>query len=197
MIVSKNSSQARKNNALLDAARGKASCEYIEHLITNIGADINAQDNTGQTVLMKAIKSNRYITVIKTLLKHGADANVASRNVTPLMYSVLKNKQQLAETLISSKVEVNTSSKGISPLIYSLMKKEDTIATMLIQNGANVNAKYRDKTALMIAAKYTDNPEIIKLLVANGADTKARDRSGKMALDFAKRNNNREIISSL
>jgi ankyrin repeat protein len=196
MIVSKNSSQARKNNALLDAAGGKASCEYIEHLIANVGADINAQDNNGQTVLMKAIKSNRYIAVIKTLLKHGANANAASRNVTPLMYSVLKNKQQLAETLISNKVEVNTICKGISPLIYSLMKKEDSIATMLIRNGADVNAKYRDKTALMIAAKYTDNPEIIKLLIANGADTKARDRSGKTALDFAKRNN-KEIISSL
>lgn len=190
-------SQFRKNKMLLDAVCGKASLEYIEHLINNIGADINAQDNIGQTVLMKAIKSKRYPEVIKKLLKLGADVNTPSCNITPLMYSVLKNKQQLAETLISHKAEVNTACKGISPLIYSLMKKENTIATMLIQNKADVNVKYRDKTALMIAAKYTDNPEIIKLLIAHGADTKARDRSGKMALDFAKCNNNKEIISLL
>jgi len=190
-------SQIRKNKMLFDAVRGKASCEYIEHLITNVGSDVNAQDDKAQTVLMKAIKSNRYPEVIRTLIKRGAHTDTTCRGVTPLMYSVLKNKNTVAEMLLKQGADCNATCRGISPLIYSLLKKENKLAEMLIKAGADVNAKYRDKTALMIAAKYATATKIVGLMIDNGADVKARDRKGRTASDFAQFNRNREITNLL
>lgn len=55
-----------------------------------------------------------------------------------------------------------------------------------IENGAEINARtIIDRTALMIAAEYQDNPEIISALVQAGAEINARDKDGLTALMIA------------
>ena len=68
-----------------------------------------------------------------------------------------------------------------------------------ITQGADINA--RDKhgnTALMLAACYNDNLQIIKLLLDEGADINARDKDSGTALMFAAGSNgNPDIITLL
>jgi ankyrin repeat protein len=68
-----------------------------------------------------------------------------------------------------------------------------------ISNGADVNARNSyDKTPLMYAAMYNQNPEVITALLAAGADIKVRDKYGRSPLMAAARDNqNPEVITIL
>ncbi|MBQ6738048.1 MAG: ankyrin repeat domain-containing protein, partial [Synergistaceae bacterium] len=67
--------------------------------------------------------------------------------------------------------------------------------------GINVNAKADDgQTALMYAARFNKNPEVLRALINVGADMKAKDNLflGKTARDWAVQSNaNPEIIKIL
>lgn len=55
-----------------------------------------------------------------------------------------------------------------------------------ISNGANVNVLDKNGwTALMNAAEYNQNLEVITALLAAGADAKAKDKLGNTAFDYA------------
>jgi ankyrin repeat protein len=52
-----------------------------------------------------------------------------------------------------------------------------------IKNGVDVNAKDDyGRTALMAAARFNENPEVISLLLKKGADINAQDNDGDTAL---------------
>ena len=65
-----------------------------------------------------------------------------------------------------------------------------------LKNGANVNAASdEDTTALMHAALFNQNPEVIKTLIDEGADVNAKSKSGSTALmQVALFNQNPELI---
>ncbi len=55
--------------------------------------------------------------------------------------------------------------------------------------GADVNIRTVEKsTPLMYAARWNQNPEVIKALLKAGADGKARSCAGKTAFDYAEMN---------
>ena len=68
-----------------------------------------------------------------------------------------------------------------------------------LKNGANVNAASdEDTTALMFAALFNQNPEVIKTLIDEGADVNAKNKSGSTALmQVALFNQNPEVIKTL
>ena len=68
-----------------------------------------------------------------------------------------------------------------------------------LKNGANVNAASdNDTTALMHAAIFNQNPEVIKTLIDEGADVNAKSKSGSTALmQVALFNQNPEVIKIL
>lgn len=68
-----------------------------------------------------------------------------------------------------------------------------------LKNGANVNAASdNDTTALMHAAIFNQNPEVIKTLIDEGADVNAKSKSGSTALmQVALFNQNPELIKIL
>jgi ankyrin repeat protein len=52
----------------------------------------------------------------------------------------------------------------------------------------------------MFAARFSANPEVIKILLEKGADAKAKDKNGKKAIDYARENPailNSEVLSQL
>lgn len=58
-----------------------------------------------------------------------------------------------------------------------------------INNGADVNSLNKGgQSPLMVAARNTQNPEVIMTLMKAGADAKAKNRHGKTAFDDAQKN---------
>lgn len=58
-----------------------------------------------------------------------------------------------------------------------------------IKNGVNVNFKDSEgKTALMVAAFFNSEPEVIRVLIEAGADVGIKDEKGYFAINYAREN---------
>ena len=107
----------------------------------------------------------------RTLLDHGADPNVASRNamrVTPLHSAVAAQRLDISEELL--------------------------------RHGADVNVAQADDFTPLHEAAQNGQVAMIELLLAHGADLAARKSDGQTALDVAKAHGQTEaatLLSSL
>jgi ankyrin repeat protein len=102
-------------------------------------ADINTQDNSGQTPLMAALKNNK-VQLVNFLLDNGADAKLVDKlSKTTLMYAIDGENKELIE-LILKRVDINFSNKSRTALMYACDKKSSaSTIQLLLDNGADVN----------------------------------------------------------
>jgi len=152
------------------------SVEALKMLL-NAGAQINATDKNGRTVLMFEKWSYMpSVEVFRILLDAKADPNaVAPDGRTPLMFATY----------------------GAPPEIIEL----------LLQRGAKASVNARDnsgQTALMHAAYYSssdfkpeDQLRIVKALIAAGADVNIKDNSGRTPLAVAQEYSRNEALIEL
>ena len=134
------------------------SPESIETAVKN-GANVNARDTNGTTMLMYAASHNQNPDAISVLLNAGADIKARSSDGSSVLMFAARHTQN-AE-----------------------------VVTTLLKAGADINAQAkRGTTALMLAARYNQTLEVITTLLTAGADTKLINLDGKTALDYAKDN---------
>ncbi len=173
---------------LMIAARinGKEVTELlIEH-----GADVNAFDNDGWSVLMFAIE-NKATKTAELLIQQGANVNATTKSgMTPLMIAARKDEKDIAELLIKNGSNVNAIDKdGWSPLMHTASKNSLKTSELLLKYGADVNAFDNDGwSALMISASE-DTKDIAEMLIRHGAHINVTDNEGRTALMFAAENN--------
>lgn len=76
--------------------------QKIMIMITMQGADINATDDFGYTLLMKAVQFGR-LEIVKLLLQHGAHINVKNQaGMTALDYAIERNRPDIQEILLNA-----------------------------------------------------------------------------------------------
>lgn len=143
------------NNTPLMIAASNGNLMLVQTLL-NYDADVNHQNNIGETPIMWAIVSlnneEPRTDIITLLIEAGADVNLAS--IT-----------------------------GDTPLIISSKTGDLAIVSLLVNAGANVNAaNTKMQTALMNAAVVADAPDVARFLLAKGAVVNAVDNEGESAL---------------
>lgn len=174
--------------------------EKIKFLVKK-GADVNAVNEDGITVLMSALDNICSNSVIEELLKSGADAKAKTQDgTTALLIAAINNPNPLIiRQLISVGADVNEIDRdGTSILMRAAeTNRQPLVIQELINAGANVNAIDNDgRTALFFAA-VNPVPDVARILILNGADTDIQDKFREWAISIAYENNNQETLEFL
>jgi len=128
--------------------------------------------------------SNGYGREIERLVKEGADVNAeTNEGVTPLVFAVAANRQEVVKLLIKAGADVNKiTSKYETPLLIAVKYQYAEIAEALIRAGAEIDFSDRhDATALHYAALY-GYFQLADMLIYYGASIDNKSIEGKTPL---------------
>jgi len=149
--------------------------------IINIGGNIHAQDNVGETPLHTAAKRGA-VEVARILIEHGlASTMIPTKNgETPLHAVASHGMTDMAHFLISKNVDVNARDyEFMTPLHVAAEYFAVPVAEALLANGADVNLlDMNGKSALHYAAVSGEkerSTELVALLLKHGANPHVPD----------------------
>ncbi|MDH5682151.1 MAG: ankyrin repeat domain-containing protein [Spirochaetota bacterium] len=169
------------------------------------GADIQAKDRVGYTVLQKAADQKKW-EIVKYLISKGADLDAKDRNDVSarlrlnwaLSQALGAGNLTKMKKLVALGADVNHK-WGSDPLLYHAFSDgRMDIVKYLLEKGANINAKsylYR-QTVLHVAARG-GNLKMVKYLIKRGADLNAKDNFGRSVLHDAVHGGNLKIVNHL
>lgn len=171
---------------LLIAAAYDGTTEAARLLIEK-GADVNARDKGGMSVLEQAASSNN-IELVRRLLAKGADVNIVDEGGYTALMDAAGNGDRnaaLVKLLLEHGAAVNVKSGDTAEIVKNgpiVMGHQTALqiaagqanyeaVEALVKAGADVNAMDVRKATPLVFAVATDhaNPKIVELLLAEGA----------------------------
>ena len=156
------------------------------------GADVNAGDADGWTLLMAAAGYNARPEVIQLLLKAGADVNAwDSTSMTALSWAAMRspNPQVIRVILEAGANAESRDVGGDTPLMFAARYNPNpAVLAALLAVHPNLEARdHTEETALLLAARF-NNVAVVTQLLDSGADPKSKDNLNLTAFDWAKNN---------
>jgi len=141
--------QLSRENPRREKSGGYNQLANVKALLA-AGADVHAQTDAGASILHRAVSplfwnEGSQIGIIQTVLKAGADVNVANKDGdTPLLKAVRNNDipdPEVIKLLITAGASVNVINKnGHTPLYYATRRKDnDEITKVLLTAGADTD----------------------------------------------------------
>lgn len=183
---------AEINSGALQIAVTNGYLRTVKKLIAK-GANINAEDYNGATVLHTAVGINNR-ELIEFLLENGANPNAIMGKDnssyyycnSPLMMAVERGEMDLIKLLLGKKADPNlTCQNGKNALRIALKNGKVEIFEVLVEAGADVKAiDESGENNLMYAVRY-GNVGTVRQMITERIPVNARNKQGLTALMIA------------
>lgn len=129
------------------------------------GNAIDSLYGKGTTLLFTAIKKDRTYKVAKYLLEIGANPNLVTDALTPLMYATAYQNAAMVKELITYNADVNFISKEKqSALVFAIKGRNAEILKLLMEGGADPSIPLKEDYAAIDLAKEENIKEILEVL---------------------------------
>lgn len=173
-------------------ASAKGDTEEVRWLLEQ-GAEVNGQNEKGQTALMLATLNNHY-KIVELLIEAGSDVNVRDHNkLTPFIASGSNGFFEILELMAKNGADLDSFNQfGGTALIPAAEKGYLRAVQSAIKVGVPVNhVNHLGWSALLEAVILGDGGylyrDIVEELVQAGANVELKDHGGESAIDYAKK----------
>lgn len=198
-----NTMLADDDATLLHIAAGEGDLHTVRTLI-NLGADIEAIDDAGDTPLQTALASiyfHQTDSIAMLLLDRNANCLEPDRYaLTPLHHAAAGGSGALVDALIRAGADVNCSAghdDATPPLHAAAEDGNASAARILLAAGAEIETIDADgRTALMLVVEYGQR-EVAKLLIDAGCNVDCTDHRRQTPLHFAARYGEDDLVKEL
>ena len=162
-------------------------CVEMVSLLVNAGAEVEARDKNGMTVLMLAFAKNR-TGVASWLVGIGADVKARDADeVTMLHLAALWGSFVMVSMLIRRGLDVNAKDKmGNTPLDLASSQGHLLAVQALVKAGADVNAADANGVTPLMRAMGGKHDDVAQALCDVGADLRVKDKEGHTAMFWGK-----------
>jgi len=157
-------------------------------------SDVNSRSVDGSTTLAVAAQKSMP-EAVDLLLRHGADPNVKSHDLTPLLQA---NDDATAQLLLRHKADPNTTAPNrLSPLMSAVNFGKFANAKLLLDWGADPNIPFHNGKTPIWRAVEKDDSRMVDLLLEHEADVNAEDDNHIAPLDLSVLHQHTQITNKL
>jgi ankyrin repeat protein len=150
------------------------------------GADIDARNHKGQTVL--ALAANRGLKeTAELLLEKGTEVDSRDQwGQTPLMRAAYNRHTKTVELLLDHGADIHArNSNGKSPILYAADGGSKKAFKLLLLKGADIDDTDDAGASVLMYFTMHDKTEILELILKQCSNKDQLDWNGKSALDYA------------
>ena len=164
----------------------KAACQLIEH-----GADLQAQNNNGDTPLHLALQESQVdVAVARMLIERGADPTAQNNDGWAPLHLVSDwgewGQVGVARMLIEHCADLTIHNNyGWTPLHLASDWGQVDVARMLLEHGADPTAQNNYGWTPLHLASQEGDVDVARMLIEHGADLTAQNRDGQTSLHLA------------
>ena len=177
-----NMRDTRSRTTALEHAVRNANREMVQFLLT-AGADPNAKDAAGQTVLMD-LDEDATVDLVWDLINSGAKVNLQDmEGNTALMELAASKNVEAIKALLDAGAKLETKNKqGRTALMFAAIAGHVNTVRALLLAGADITVLDKENRDALAHALEENNKAVVRLLKSKGAlETLAQNETGDEA----------------